>query len=127
MTWAVTFANHFYHNLFTYFNFLQRGYQTVATVRSPPKAEAILQLHPEWNGKVELVYVQDIVAPGAFDEVIESEEIEFDYIIHTASPVSFSVDDVKKDLIDPAIHGYVAFHLENLDLAKRSVTVQLSF
>ena len=45
--------------------------------------------------------------PGAFDNVFKSEDIGFDYIIHTASPVNFAVNDVKKDLINPAIHGYV--------------------
>ncbi|KAG0652746.1 putative oxidoreductase [Hyphodiscus hymeniophilus] len=86
-------------------NSIQKGYQIVATVRSPPKAEAIFALHPDWKGKVDFVYVPDIAAPGAFDEVIKADKIGFHYIIHTASPVSFAVKDVKKDLIDPAVRG----------------------
>lgn len=47
----------------------------------------------------------------AFDEVFKSEKIGFDYIIHTASPVNFAVNDVKKDLINPAIQGYGIFRI----------------
>jgi hypothetical protein len=39
-------------------------------------------------------------------KVIKADKAGFDYIIHTASPDAFSVNDVKKDLINPAIHGY---------------------
>jgi len=78
----------------------------VASVRSPSKSASIFALHPTWRGKLTFVYVADIAAPGAFDEVFKSDQVGFDYIIHTASPVSFSVDDVKKDLIDPAVRGY---------------------
>jgi hypothetical protein len=78
----------------------------VASVRSPSKAASIFALHPTWKGKVTFVYVTDIAAPGAFDEVFKSETVGFKYIIHTASPVNFAVNDVKKDLIDPAVHGY---------------------
>ncbi|KAE9368254.1 NAD(P)-binding protein [Stipitochalara longipes BDJ] len=84
---------------------VEREYQIVASVRSPSKAEAILALHPTWKGSVDFVYVADIAVPGAFDQTLKSEKIGFDYVIHTASPVSFSVNDVKKDLIDPAVHG----------------------
>ena len=86
---------------------IQRDYQIVASVRSPSKADAILSLHPSWKGKVAFVYVADIAALGAFDDVFKSEKVGFDYIIHTASPVSFNVQDVKRDLIDPAVKGWV--------------------
>jgi hypothetical protein len=56
---------------------------------------------------VNFVFVADIATPGAFDEVIRVTNNEIEYIIHTASPVNFSVKDVKSDLIDPAVHGYV--------------------
>lgn len=64
-----------------------------------------MALHPTWIGKTEFVYVSEIAAPGAFDDVFKSEKNRFDYIIHIASPVSFATDEVKKDLIDPAVHG----------------------
>jgi nucleoside-diphosphate-sugar epimerase len=83
----------------------------VASVRSSSKAASIFALHPTWKGKVAFVYVADIAAPGAFDEVFTSEKVGFDYIIHTASPVSFAVNDVKKDLIDPAVQGYGSYQI----------------
>lgn len=84
---------------------IKEGYQVVATVRSPTKAELVLSLHPEWKGKVEFVFVPEISTAGAFDQVIKATNHELDYVIHTASPVNFSVKDVKTDLIDPAVHG----------------------
>ena len=90
---------------------IQLGYQTTASVRSEAKAQEILDLHPSWKGKVTFVVVEDITPPGAFDEVFKQEKNGFDYIIHTASPVNFSVTDFQKDLIDPAVQGYIAsFH-----------------
>jgi hypothetical protein len=65
-----------------------------------------LALHPKWKGKIEFVYVSDIATPGAFDEALKSEKIGFDFIIHTASPVTFNVTDVKKQVIDPAVLGF---------------------
>ena len=73
-------------------------------MRSASKAQQIIALHPSWKDKVTFVYVTDIATPGAFDHVFEERE-GFNYIIHTASPVTFNVEDVKKDLIDPGING----------------------
>ncbi|ATZ55992.1 hypothetical protein BCIN_12g05340 [Botrytis cinerea B05.10] len=86
---------------------IKNGYKPIASVRSPSKVNQILKLHPEWVGKVRFVFVPEITTPGAFDHVLrdQAEKGGFDYIIHTASPVTFSVEDVKKDLIDPAVHG----------------------
>jgi len=70
-------------------------------VRSEDKAGEILQLHPAWKGRVTFVFVKDVALPHAFDEVFRQEKNGFDYIIHTASPVNFSVADFQKDLIDP--------------------------
>jgi nucleoside-diphosphate-sugar epimerase len=66
-----------------------------------------LHLHPQWKGKVTFVFVKDIASPGAFRDVFMQEKIGFDYIIHTASPVNFSVTDFQKDLIDPAVQGTI--------------------
>ena len=87
-------------------NDYQRGYQTIASVRSPSKSESLFALHPAWKEHVSFVYVPDIATPGAFDDVFKSEKVGFDYIIHTASPVNFAVEDVKEDLLKPAIQGY---------------------
>ena len=76
-------------------------------MRSDAKAQEILNLHPAWKGKVTFVAIKDIVTPHAFDEVFKQNKNEFDYIIHTASPVKFDVTDFQKDLIDPAVQGQV--------------------
>jgi len=95
------------HIMYTNFMPLQEGYHTTASVRSESKAQQILDKHPTWKDKVHFVFVEDIAVDGAFDEVFQREKIGFDYILHTASPVNFSVTDFQKDLIDPAVRGYV--------------------
>ncbi|PQE28728.1 hypothetical protein CJF32_00003952 [Rutstroemia sp. NJR-2017a WRK4] len=86
---------------------IEEEYKPTASVRSQPKADQILEVHPEWKGKVEFAFVPDIAVPGAFNDALaaEAEKGGFDYIIHTASPVTFTITDVKKDLIDPAVNG----------------------
>jgi len=84
---------------------LEQGYKVTATVRSPSKAQQILDLHPDWKENVTFAFVPDVIAPGAFNELFKSQTPGFSYIIHTASPVTFTVEDVKRDLIDPAVRG----------------------
>ena len=79
----------------------------VASVRSEAKGQEILDLHPNWEGKLSFVSVPDIAADKAFNHVFKDAKTPFDYIIHTASPVAFSVTDIQKDLIDPAVKGLV--------------------
>ncbi|KAG4025570.1 hypothetical protein MFRU_055g00430 [Monilinia fructicola] len=88
---------------------IENEYRPTASVRSSLKADQILEIHPEWKGKVEFVFVPEITTPGAFDHVFKDQAKKggFDYVIHTASPVTFSINDVKKDLIDPAVHGTI--------------------
>lgn len=87
------------------YNGVQEGYQVTASVRSESKAQDVLDLHPSWKGKVTFVQVADITADGAFDDFFRQDKDGLDYIIHTASPMSFSVSDIQKDLIDPAVQG----------------------
>jgi hypothetical protein len=77
-----------------------------ASVRSEAKAQEILALHPSWKGRVGFVYVVDVAKKGVFNDVFDKANHCFDYAIHTASPVNFSVDDFQRDLIDPAVQGY---------------------
>ena len=76
-----------------------------ASVRSPQRAKEVIDLHPSWKSSVDFVYVADIVEPEAFTEVFKNEKDGFDYVIHNASPVTFSVTDIQKQLIDPAVQG----------------------
>ena len=48
------------------------------------------------------------MATNAFDKVFEKVAEGgggFDYVIHTASPVTFIVQDVETDLVEPAVQG----------------------
>lgn len=101
--------------------FVQLGYRVTASVRSEAKAHKVLNLHPEWTEKVKFVFVRDIITPGAFDDVFKQEENDFNYIIHTASPVNFSVTDFQKDLIDPAVQGSVVKYRRCATKLRRSI------
>ena len=99
--WSSAFAINDYSKL----TGIQGGFQTVASVRSDAKAQEVLDLHPDWKGKVSFVAVPDIGADKAFNHVFKKGETKFDYVIHTASPVDFTATDFQKDLIDPAVKG----------------------
>ena len=85
---------------------IQKNYAVTATVRSPPRGEEILELHPEWKANLSFVYVPDIAVELAFDDVFKNAKAPFNYVIHTASPVHFNVQDLKKEIVDPAVQGY---------------------
>ena len=87
---------------------ISAGYAVTATLRSPSKAQALLTTHPEWEDKVKFDYVPELTATNAFDAVFEKAAEGgggFDYVIHTASPVTFVVQDVERDLVEPAVKG----------------------
>ncbi|KAE8351769.1 NAD(P)-binding protein [Aspergillus coremiiformis] len=84
---------------------LERGYDTVVTVRSEEKGQKILKAHPNTpKEKLWYVIVKDVAEEGAFDEAIKSNP-PFDYVLHTASPFHYNVSDPVKDFLDPAIKG----------------------
>lgn len=84
----------------------QRKYKVTATVRSQAKAEDIIRAHPDWEGKIEFAIIADFTTPKPFDILFQNTKVPFDYVIHTASPVSFQVIDIQKDMIEPAELGY---------------------
>ncbi|KAI9038433.1 SDR family oxidoreductase [Aspergillus affinis] len=84
---------------------LQRGFDTVVTVRSDEKGQKILEAHPGVSKEnLSYVIVKDVAADGAFDEAVKSNP-PFDYVLHTASPFHYNVQDPVKDFLDPAIKG----------------------
>ncbi|KAJ4299894.1 hypothetical protein N0V90_005141 [Kalmusia sp. IMI 367209] len=85
---------------------IERKYHIVATVRADQKAKELIELHPDWESHITFAFVPDITAEGAFDEVF-SKFGSFDYIIHNASPLNFSVTDIREEIIRPAIEGTV--------------------
>lgn len=82
--------------------FLSAGYNVRGTVRSESKAKSTAATFPsELQSRLSFVVVEDIAAPGAFDEAVRG----VDGVIHTASPFVLQVKDNKSDLLDPAING----------------------
>jgi hypothetical protein len=56
-------------------------------------------------GKVEFAIVADFTSEKPFDHLFHDSKTPFNYVIHTASPVSFSVEDIQKEMIEPAEMG----------------------
>ncbi|KAI2688038.1 hypothetical protein DTO027I6_2229 [Penicillium roqueforti] len=84
---------------------LQHGFDIVVTVRSEEKGKRIIEAHPDVSKeKLSYVIVNDVAKDGAFDEAVKSDP-PFDYVLHTASPFHFNVQDPVKDFLDPAIKG----------------------
>ncbi|KXG54099.1 NAD-dependent epimerase/dehydratase [Penicillium griseofulvum] len=84
---------------------LQHDFDTVITVRSDEKGKRIIEAHPDVpKEKLSYVIVNDVAKDGAFDEAVKSSP-PFDYVIHTASPFHYNVQDPVKDFLDPAIKG----------------------
>ena len=80
----------------------QSGFEVTASVRGEKQAQQLLNIHTAWTNAVEFVFVPELRKPDAF---VKAFDKTYDFIIHTASPVAFKVDDVQKDLIDPALQG----------------------
>ncbi|KAJ3546098.1 hypothetical protein NM208_g2168 [Fusarium decemcellulare] len=78
---------------------LYQGYTVKATFRSDKKSQLFKDAFP--GHKVETCIVKDITSPDAFAEAIKG----VDHVIHSASPFTFHVDDIQRDLIDPAVNG----------------------
>ncbi|OQE28023.1 hypothetical protein PENFLA_c005G04338 [Penicillium flavigenum] len=84
---------------------LQHGFDTVVTVRTEEKGKRIIEAHPDVpKEKLSYVIVKDVAKDGAFDDAVRSNP-PFDYVLHTASPFHFNVQDPVKDFLDPAIKG----------------------
>ena len=82
---------------------LRSGYGVTASIRSEAKVQQLLTINPTWKDKVHFGFVPELTAPNAFDKLFDKP---YDFIVHTASPVAFKVNDVQKDLIDPAVEGW---------------------
>jgi nucleoside-diphosphate-sugar epimerase len=86
---------------------IARNYHVVGTVRSEKKARDVIALHPSWKDHITWAYIADIGIADAYDEVFKIGP--FDYIIHNASPVDFTITDFQGGMIDPAIIGYAYY------------------
>ncbi|KAG8707502.1 methylglyoxal reductase (NADPH-dependent) gre2 [Ceratobasidium sp. 423] len=84
---------------------LSHGHSVVTTVRSEGKTTYLRQKFADAvaKGQLKFAIVEDITITGAFDEVLKNNT--FDVVLHTSSPFVFTINDIKKDLLDPAILG----------------------
>ncbi|KAF9507088.1 hypothetical protein BS47DRAFT_1423917 [Hydnum rufescens UP504] len=73
------------------------------TVRSLDKATPIFKHYPRQvdQGLLEIVVVEDITTPGAFDEAIKGAT----HLAHVAAPISTQQNDIETDILQPAIAG----------------------
>lgn len=88
---------------------IEAGYKTIGSVRSEEKGENLKSLLKSAGLKSDLfsyVIVKDIGGKGAFDDALKAHP-EVTIFLHTASPFTFEVNDVEKDLIKPAIEGTI--------------------
>ncbi|EGW35479.1 uncharacterized protein SPAPADRAFT_64595 [Spathaspora passalidarum NRRL Y-27907] len=83
---------------------LAKGYSVVGSVRSSSKGEELKNLVK--SDKFSYEIVPALGDKGAFDNALKKHP-EVTVFLHTASPVSFSVNDIEKDLLRPAIDGTV--------------------
>ncbi|KAK6460306.1 dihydroflavonol-4-reductase [Scheffersomyces coipomensis] len=81
---------------------LKKGYHVVAQVRSTSKGDALVKDFKSKNLSYEIVEVLE--QEGAYDEAL-AKHPEVTAFIHTASPVSFDVEDNERDILIPAIAG----------------------
>ncbi|KAF8975765.1 hypothetical protein BDQ17DRAFT_1267744, partial [Cyathus striatus] len=68
---------------------LERGHSILRMVRSASKGKYLEEYFKSYGDKFELVVVEDITAPGAFDEAVKG----IDFIEHIASPFHYDVDN----------------------------------
>ncbi|KAI0031595.1 NAD-P-binding protein [Vararia minispora EC-137] len=79
---------------------LEQGDYVIGTVRSVGKGAYLKKLFASYGNKFEVVVVEDITKPGAFDEAVKG----VDAVQHTASPVRLDARTAN-ELVDPAVRG----------------------
>ncbi|KAK8042181.1 hypothetical protein PG993_006704 [Apiospora rasikravindrae] len=88
-----------------------RCFEVVVTVRSEEKGRTIVKTLKDPSHQCSFAIVEDIAKQGAYDALFQSTsdgggaQKPFDYVVHTASPYQFHVEDPVKDFLDPAIKG----------------------
>ena len=81
---------------------ISKGYKVVGSVRSPEKGDALKKQVNSDNFTYEIV--SSLNNQGAFDEALKKHP-EVTVFLHTASPVTFAVEDLEKDILIPAVDG----------------------
>ena len=81
---------------------LSKDYKVVGSVRSAEKGDALKKQVNSNNFTYEIV--SSLTDPGAFDEALKKHP-EVTVFLHTASPITFTLKDLEKDILMPALEG----------------------
>lgn len=54
---------------------------------------------------MDFAVVPDFTSAEPFDAIFENAKVPFTHVIHTASPLDFTMKDIYKDMIEPAVKG----------------------
>ncbi|KAK0494612.1 hypothetical protein EDD18DRAFT_1400859 [Armillaria luteobubalina] len=81
---------------------LESGYSVRGTVRSPSKAKEVRNFWSSYGDRFDTAIVPDLI-DGDYTEALKG----ISAVIHVASPFIRSVNDPRKDLLDPARQGTV--------------------
>lgn len=91
-----------YLALHTVKQLLEKGYKVVGSVRTSAKGENLEKQLNNKNFKYDII--DDIENKDAISKFIKNNS-EATVLLHTASPFHFEVNDIQKDLLDPAVKG----------------------
>lgn len=85
---------------------IAKGHNVTGCVRNKARGQELLDIHPEWKGKLSFVEVKDYAAPGEFDDIFKNGD--FDYVLHVAAPV-FGEGNMQfdRDFLKPNVEGQV--------------------
>ena len=81
------------------------GHTVTGSVRTTAKGEELLDVHPEWKGKLSFVEIEDYASEGIWDETFKKGDI--DYVVHVAAPLLDNPRNVdyERDFLRPAVEG----------------------
>ncbi|KAF2118174.1 hypothetical protein BDV96DRAFT_597047 [Lophiotrema nucula] len=87
---------------------IANGHTVTGSVRRVAAGQALLDEHPEWDGKLDFVVVEDYGNQSALDELFQKKQ--FDHIVHVAAPMpgKAELNDYDRDFLRPAVDGNLA-------------------
>lgn len=85
---------------------LQDGHKVIGTIRSQEKGARLAAAFPEAIKSGQLVFetVSDVRSEAEFTALFKKHQ-DIQYVLHTASPFHFNVEDPVKDMLEPALTG----------------------
>lgn len=85
---------------------LQADHKVIGTIRSQEKGQRLAAAFPDAikSGKLVLETVSDVRSEEEFKTLFQKHQ-DIQYVLHTASPFHFNVEDPVKDMLEPAVEG----------------------